>query len=169
MTLQRQYLRHLPIGFVGNVSRPTEPWNLKRGQTSVAVSPGDGVIYDSGTSRYRLPTTDAERKLIEGIVSFNPTDFNVDVASPTENNNTRVTFPIGTVIKVITFGSVYVRAGATVAEGDGAIYNQATNRWIEYDPSAGTLDDYRDVPMEFIRAGADGEVVEVRIHSKVRF
>lgn len=168
MTIQRTYNRYQAVGLPGAIARPNEEFKILRDLAIVALRPGQGVIHVPGTG-WRLPTTTAERKLIDGVVGFDPTDYNVDLAVPVDNQTAEVVFAIGTYVKVITFGAVYVNAGATVSKGDGAIFNETTNAFIEYSPVAGDLTDFRTMPMDFLEDATDGAVVPIRIHSKVRF
>lgn len=165
--IQNVYSKHLQKGLPGQLARPNAPFNNDLGQNGVAVVPGDGVYYDAGTNKWILPVSTATRMLVTHIVSFDPTSFNVDIGSPAGNNLTEVSFPIDSIVKLAEFGNFFVVAGETVENGDAAIYNHTTGKWIKYTPSAPTANDLRKKAFEFYvepgqTVAADG-IVEVRI------
>lgn len=165
--IQRVYSKHQQIGQVGSCARPSAPFNVDIGVAGVEMKPGQGCYYDAGTDRFILPTSDATRKLVTHVVSFNANSYNTAISAPTTNNITDVVFSAGDVMPLIEFGHAFVLAGETVENGDAAIFNQTTGKWIKYTPASATPNDLRKKPFEFyLSPGAtagDGEVVEVRV------
>ena len=169
--LQQDYSYHQQIGQVGGLARPSAPWDMDRGAAGVELLPGDGVYYDAGNDNWIKPVSDATRKLVTHIVSFNANSFNFDITSPTTNNASKVVFAIGAIVPLASFGSFFVMAGETVEVGDAAVYNESTGKWIKYSPASATANDLRKVPFQFyVDPGAtvaDGELVEVKIPTPV--
>ena len=167
--IQTTFSKHLQKGLPGTLARANAPHDYDMGVAAVEVKPGMGVYFD-GTNKFILPTSDATRKLVTHIVSYDPTSFNTDIAAPSTNNITEVVFAADAIIKLGAFGSFFVTAGETVKDGDAAIYNQTTERWIKYAPSTPTANDLRAVPFVFyldpLKTAANGEIVEVRIPSR---
>lgn len=167
--IQRSYARHLQIGQVGDCARPSAPHDFDRGVAGEDLKPGDGVLYVPATDNWFKPTTDAERKLVTHIVTYDKNSINETITSPTTNNITEIVFSAGDMMPLAVFGSFFVLAGETVEDGDAAIYNQTTEKWIKYAPASATPNDLRKKAFEFYpgpgKTVGDGEIVEVRIHS----
>ncbi len=167
--IQRTYERHLQIGQVGDCARPSAPHDFDRGVAGEDLKPGDGVLYVPATDNWFKPTTDAERKLVTHIVTYNKNSTNQSITSPTTNNITEIVFSAGEMMPLAVFGSFFVLAGETVEDGDAAIYNQTTEKWIKYNPASATPNSLRKKAFEFYpgpgKTVGDGEIVEVRIHS----
>jgi len=171
LPIQTDYAYHQQIGQVGEIARPSAPWDIDRGAAGVELTPGEGVYYNAGTDAWIKPVSAATRKLVTHVVSFNKNSFNTDIAAPTTNNLTEVVFAIGAIMPLVVFGSVFVVAGETVESQDSAIYNESTGRWIKYTPSPATADDLRKKPFQFYvdpgKTVADGAIVELRVPSAV--
>ena len=168
--IQTDFARHQQIGQVGEIARPSAPFDIDRGVAGVELKPGMGVYYDSGNDNWILPTSDATRKLVTHVVSFNKNSFNTDIAAPTTNNLTEVVFAIGTMMPLVDLGSVFVLAGETLESQDAVIYNQTTEKWIKYAPASPTANDLRKkVFTAYVDPGktvADGEIVEIKVSSR---
>jgi len=165
--IQRTYSYSQQIGQVGEIARPSAPYDTDMGIAGVELKPGQGVYYDAATGKYILPTDEATRKLVTHIVSFNSNDYNTDIGSPTTNNLTEVVFDADEVIKkLVPFGSVFVLAGETLEDQDAVIYNEATGKWIKYAPAGPSANDLRKktftVYLEPGKTVGDGEIVEVK-------
>ncbi len=167
--IQRSYSRHLQRGQVGDCARPSAPHDYDRGIAGEDLKPGDGVLYAPATNNWWKPTTDAERKLVTHIVTYDKNSINESITSPTTNNITEIVFSSGNVMPLAQFGSFFVLCGETVEDGDAAIYNQTTEKWIKYSPASATPNDLRKKAFEFYpgpgKTVGDGEIVELRIHS----
>lgn len=167
--IQTSFSKHLQKGLPGQLARANAPYDFDLGVAGVEVKPGQGVYFD-GTSKFILPTSDATRKLVTHIVSYDPTSFNTDIAAPSTNNITEVVFAADAIIKLASLGSFFVQAGETVKNGDAAIYNESTGKWIIYAPSTPTANDLRAVPFVFyldpLKTVVDTGIVEVKIQSR---
>lgn len=165
--IQTTFSKHLQKGQVGEIARPSAPWDRDRGVAGVELKPGDGVYYDAVGNNWIKPVDAATRKLVTHVVSFDQNSFNTDIGSPTTNNLSEVVFAIGAVMPLIVFGSAFVLAGATVETGDAAIYNETTGKWIKYEPAPGSAGDIRKKAFEFYlnpgETASDGDIVEVRV------
>lgn len=170
MTIQTSFAKHLQKGLPGMLARPNAPHDYDMGVAGVEVKPGMGVYYSAGTNKWILPTSDATRKLVTHIVSYDPTSFNTDIAAPATNNITEVVFAADAIIKLAAFGSFFALAGATLENDDAVIYNESTEKWIKYAPSTPTANDLRAVPfvayLDPLQTVADGAIVEIRIPSR---
>lgn len=167
--IQTTYSKHQQIGMVGECARVSAPYDIDRGVAGVELRPGEGVYYDPSTNKYIKPVSDATRKLVTHIVSFNKNNFNFDIAAPTTNNLTEIVFSVDDVMPLAAFGSFFVLAGETVEDEDAAIFNESTGKWIKYAPSAANANDLRRKAFIFkVAPGstvADGAIVEVRVAS----
>ena len=131
MTVQKTYRRHQRAGFYGDVARPMPPCVFDLGQVSEAVKPGDGVLYDASDDKWRLPTTDAERLEVAGIVSFD--------SAVTPNSEGAIEFAANSVVKVGVVGHFFAKAGEALAYGDLVVYDEGDGDWIKY---SRTVEDY---------------------------
>jgi hypothetical protein len=169
--VQRNFSKYLQKGLPGQLARPNAPYNRDRGVAGVELKPGDGVLYNSSTNKWVKPTTVEERKLVTHIVTFDPTSFNTDIGAPTTNNISEVTYAVDSVVELLEFGSAFVLVGETVENGDAAIFNETTEKWIKYSPSAPDTGDLRKKPFVFyidpLQTIADGGIAEVRIPTHI--
>ena len=167
---QSVFNRYHQKGQPGQLARANAPHDQDVGVTGVETKPGYGMYYDAGTNKFILPTSDATRKLVTHVVGYGVASPNVDIANPAGNNLTEVIFAVNSIITLACFGSFYVIAGETVENGDAAIFNQTTGRWIKYAPAAPTANDLRTVPFVFyadpLKTVADGGIVEIKIPSR---
>ncbi len=131
MVIQSTYARHQRRGFYGDVARPNTPHFYEVGQTSVAVKPGDGVLYDATEDKWALPTSDAERLEVSGVVSFD--------SAVKANADGVIEFAANALIKVGVMGHFYAKAGEALEYGDLVVYDEADGDWIKY---SRTVDDY---------------------------
>ena len=168
--IQTSFARHLQKGLPGQIARPNAPHDYDLGIAGVEVKPGQGVYYDAGTNKWILPTSDATRKLVTHMVTYDPTSFNTDIAAPTTNNITEVVFAADALIKLASFGSFFAQAGETLENDDAVIYNQTTGKWIKYAPSTPTPNDLRAVPfvayLDPLKTVADTGIFEIKIPSR---
>ena len=136
MAIQNEYARHQRPGFYGDVSRPVPPSVFDLGQVSVAVKPGSGVLYDATADKWRLPTTNAERLDVTGIVSFD--------SAVVANRDGVIEYPVDTIIKVGVMGHFYAQAGEVLEYGDLVVFDQVAGDWIKYtrtvEDFSGTVD-----------------------------
>ena len=171
--IQTVFNRHAQKGMPGQLARPNAPYDFDLGVAGVEVRPGDGVYYSASTNKFIKPTTTAARKLVTHIVSYDPTSFNYSFAGAA-NNTTEVVFDADAIIKIACLGSFFVQAGETLENGDDAIYNQSTGKWIKYaaaNPASPVEGDLRPVPFIFyldpLKTVGDGDIVEVKIPSRI--
>jgi len=164
--IQKTFSYHQQIGQVGSVARPSAPFDLDRGVAAVdGIKPGMGV-YDGGAG-FILPVDAATRALVTHVVSFNKSAVPTDISVPAGNNLTEVVFNTGDVMPLIALGSAFVIAGEAVANGDAAIFNETTGKWIKYAPAASTPNDLRKKAFSFYlppgASAGDGDIVEIRV------
>lgn len=168
--VQTTFSRHLQKGLPGQIARANAPHDYDLGVAGVEVKPGQGVYLNPATKKFILPNSDATRKLVSHIVSFDPTSFNTNIGAPVTNNITEVVFAADSIIKLGSFGSFFGQAGATLQDGDAVIYNQTTEKWIKYAPSTPTANDLRVVPfvaaLDPLKTVADTGIFEIKIPSR---
>ena len=125
MAIQTEYSRHQKAGFHGDVSRPVPPVVYDTGQVSVAVKPGWAVLYDASADKWRIPTTDAERLDVVGIVSFD--------SGVRANSNGVIEFEADDVIKIGVTGHFWAKAGEALEYGDLVVFDHGADKdWIKY-------------------------------------
>lgn len=167
--IQNTYSYHQQIGQVGEIARPSAPFDIDRGVAGVELRPGESVYYDAGNNNWIKSVSAATRKLATHVVSFNKNAYNTAIGAPSANNLTEVVYAIGDMMPLIEFGSVFVVAGETVESQDSAIYNESTGKWIKYTPSPATADDLRKKAFKFYvdpgKTVADEGIVEVKVPS----
>lgn len=159
--IQTTFSRYQQKGLPGQLARPNAPYDYDLGVAGVEVKPGQGVYFD-GTSKFILPTSDATRKLVTHIVSYDPTSFNTDIGAPSTNNISEVVFAADAIIKLASLGSFFVQVGESVKNCDALIYNQTTDKWIVY-----TDNDIRPVPfiayLDPLKTASANDIVEVKV------
>ncbi len=170
-TIQTQYNRYQQVGFPGQLARPNAPHDFDRGQAEVALSPGQGVFYNSTENKWQLPTSTAERLLVTAVVGYDTGTVQNTITQPAgANSDQQIVFAADSVVKLQTEGSVYIVLGGTLEYGQTVVYNQTTGRWIA--APAIINDNITSLPKRVITlnstGGADGDVVEVKLGSLVR-
>lgn len=132
MVIQDRYTAHQRRGFHGDVARPVPPCIYDTGRVSVAVRPGYGVLYDPTQDRWRLPTTDAERLEVTGIVGFD--------SSVVGNSDGQIEYAAGAVVKIGVMGHFYAEAGEALEYGDPVVFDQDDGDWIRYSRTIEDID-----------------------------
>lgn len=164
--IQTIYSKKLQLGQVGAVARPSAPYDIDKGIAGVEMKPGQGCYFDTVTDKFILPVDAATRKLVTHTVSFNQNSFNTDIGSPSGNNLSEVVFAVGDVMPLLDLGSTFVIAGETVKNGEAAIFNEATGKWIKY-ATVVAIGDVRKKAFRFHlepgKTAADGEIVEIKV------
>ena len=124
---QQNYNINPERGFPGMLARPSEPHAtgsglMGTGGTANAPSPGDPVYYDASTRRFRVPVDDTHFDQICGILGYR-----VDQVARSDST---VEYSDGDEIQFFTFGTIWVRAEATLTYGQSIHWNGSTQRWF---------------------------------------
>jgi hypothetical protein len=108
--VQTVYSVNPTVGYVGDISRPGEPFALDSGLLGVsgviitAPTPGMGVYWDTTTDRFRVADSAATRLLICGILHYRKDDV--------QDADDEVVFADGAFVEVCIMGTIWVTAGA---------------------------------------------------------
>lgn len=151
MTIQTTYTAHQGKGYAGQLARPNEAYSLDKGQAGEAVKAGDGVIFDGMTSV--KPTSDAGRLEVNAIVSY-------DVGVVADGG---ISYAADQSLKLAVAGVYHLVAGEDLSYGDRIIFNQTTGKWVK---AASNADPKLLVTV--IQGGANGDLIEARIHGLTR-
>jgi len=142
-SVQRDYRRYPDLGRIGDLVRPTEPHAFDLGLAHVPTNgrkprPGDSVYYDTNANGFAVPTSDAQRLIVCGIVSFDPgvVQGRLSAAPSGANSDQFVEFDDEDPIKVTVFGTVWVMAGAAMEYGQQIVQDSYTSPDWLYDPIA---------------------------------
>jgi len=94
------------------------------------IIPGQGVKIETSAGpnqgTWVIPTATNEAEVTH-VVGFEQTTLNTNLAVPSGNANSDVTFPAESIgIKAMPFGSVFVVAGATIVAGERLQFDAGT-------------------------------------------
>ena len=168
MPIQSVFNRYQQAGLVGTISRPDALYMYDDpGKAAVTLQPGWGVLFDRTNGNWKLPTSAAEQLQVTHIVG---TGIGViQTAMSGENSDVGVSFAAGTMVRLLKFGCMYVKCGEAVKKGDLAQFDYATNTWKRYNPSAGTVADFRTKTFVFMSDGVANGIVEVSAEAQSKF
>lgn len=168
--IQTNFNKYQQAGFVGTISRPMENviWDDK-GKAAVELTPGDGVLFDRTNKNWKLPTTDAEELQVTRIVGMDVATVQSTVSGG-DNSDQGVVFAAGTMVRLLAKGVMWVQlTNAAVVKGDQLQYDRATGFWKRYNPSAGTIADFRTKLFIAESDGAANGLVECRADAQIKF
>ena len=170
MPIQSVHNRYQQPGFVGQLSRPHEPYIYDdMGKAAVELKPGQAVLFDRTNGNWKLPTSDAEELQVTHLVGAGYGVIQTTMSGG-ENSDVGVAFAAGTMVRLLKMGCMYVKCGSSaVKKGDLARYDRATGTWVRYNPSAGTVADFRTKVFTFMSDGAANGIVEVCAEAQVKF
>ena len=146
-------------GYPGSISRPGSPNAQDLGVVSEVVEPGWGVIYDSGTNKYRLPTNAADRLNVTAVVMS-------DAGSPPSADGTKVEIPADSVVRLGVAGSYWLCAGEALETNDLVVFNQTNKNWGKL-ASPTTVAGTQKASMYAVSSAASGELVEVKLSGNI--
>jgi hypothetical protein len=137
MVVQSQYGRYPGIGYVGDLSRPEEPYRFihpavfHQVAAARAARPGDPVYYVAASNQFALPTDAATLLTVCGIVSFDPGTLPSTLAAiPSGANSDQfIEYKDDAIIKIGTMGTFYVVAGEALEYGDLVVWDVASFKW----------------------------------------
>ena len=164
MPIQGQFTRYQQRGYPGTLSRPIAPFHYDTGEAGVDVYPGAGVRYNDVTHKWVLPTTDAERLDVLGVVVFDMDAQTETLAqTPTNaNSDARVQVKAGARVKIGTLGTFYAIADVALEYGDLVVFDQAKGRWIKA-VAVTDLASSQKASIYAVSSAAQGEMVEIRV------
>lgn len=162
--LQRVYNTHQQGGLPGKIERGVA-YDVDSAQTNAATAPGRGV-YRNSNGEWIEPTDAATGLLVTHITTFEEAVVNTAITSPTTNQNSEVTFAADELVTAIAYGRMWVVAGEDVTAGDLATFDGVSKRWDVLSITAGTVTTFPSAMIEFLDAGANGDVVRVRHYGR---
>lgn len=147
-TIQTVYTVNPDIGYPGALALPEQPFAYENGIAQVPTSgrkprPGDAVYYDRVNNGWAVPTDAPTLAQVCGLVGYRQDTVQDQLASVPSgaNSDAFLEFDDGDPIRVLVFGSMFVRAGADMEFGQRIVFNTTDFDWdVQAAPAAGTVD-----------------------------
>ena len=135
--VQVQYDINPQIGYPGGLAEPERPYAFTNGIINVPSAatrkprPGDGVFYDQSENRWAVPTSDAEARLVRGILSYRlDTVQSVLSATPAgANSNSYIEYDDNDPVRIGIFGTFFIVAGEALEYDDRLIWDRTDGKW----------------------------------------
>ena len=110
-----------------------------------APRPGDALVFNSTNERFAVPTTDAERQQVIGVVAYEA-DRITQVTVSGQDRTFHTQRDDGQPMKIMTCGHMWATAAEALQYGDRLIFN-GDYKWAKRedlgDPAGTTADDIK--------------------------
>ena len=160
--VQTVYQINPDVGFIGDISRPNEPFAMDSGYLHVPTSatrnprPGDAVYWNETNVQFAVPTSAAQQLLVTGILHYRKDDVAGDAD--------QVEFEDGDFVEVCIMGTLWVRAGNAVHYQRVIEWQTGDYKWNQQAPPTAVAGLYRNPIVSASRfVAADTDIIEARI------
>ena len=170
--IQAGYRTHQQPGWVGDLAKPTAPWEFIMGEIHATgtdtVAAGTAVAYDDTENAFvAVADSDAGGLTTIGIVSFDSGSVASTKSAPgtAENSDAFVAYGDGDYAKIGIMGTFWAVAGGALEFGDAVRYDSSEVGWVaQAAPVAADIHDTARNACVCVSHGvADGELFQVRL------